>query len=76
MGAPKAKKSPAERREPVFDITPAEGANRAKSENGSRAKKRRNRKRRGGGRWTIGRVAYWGAVVGLWLVIAAIGGVV
>ena len=77
MGAPKAKKSPAERREPVFDITPAEGANRApRPENGSRAKKRRNRKRRGGGRWTIGRVAYWGAVAGLWLVIAAIGGVV
>ena len=25
-------------------------------------------------RWTVGRVAYWGAVVGLWLVIAIIGG--
>jgi penicillin-binding protein 1A len=76
MGAPKAKKSPAERREPVFDVTPAEGANRAKTEKAGRSRKRRGRKRRGGGRWTIGRVAYWGAVVGLWLVIAAIGGVV
>ena len=30
--------------------------------------------RGGGGRWTIGRVAYWGVVVGLWLLIAMAGG--
>jgi penicillin-binding protein 1A len=81
MAAPKAN----ERREPVFDGAaaadsaadtpsprrpkPADGGNRPK-------RKRRSRKRRGGGdgRWTVGRVAYWGAVVGLWLVIATIGG--
>ena len=49
---------------------PADGGNRPK-------RKRRSRKRGGGGgRWTVGRVAYWGAVVGLWLVIATIGGAV
>jgi penicillin-binding protein 1A len=82
MVAPKA----SERREPVFDGAsasdsgaeapiprrpkPADGGNRPR-------RKRRSRKRGGGGgrRWTIGRVAYWGAVVGLWLVIATIGGV-
>ena len=76
MGAPKARKSPAERREPVFDVEPAEAASGPKPERASRPRKRRRRKRRGGGRWTIGRVAYWGAVVGLWLVIAAFGGAV
>src|SRR6185437_8595832 len=30
----------------------------------------------GGRRWTIGRVAYWGAVASLWVVIAMIGGAV
>jgi penicillin-binding protein 1A len=76
MGAPKARKSPAERREPVFDVEPAETASRPKSEKAGRPRKRRGRKRRGGDRWTIGRVTYWSAVVGLWLVIAALGGAV
>ena len=89
MGAPKAKERSTERREPVFDVAPdpvpasepAETAapRRAKPSNGSkrpRKKKRRTRKGGGGGRWTVGRVAYWGVVAGLWLVIAAIGGVV
>ena len=83
MAAPKAN----ERREPVFDgpsasdsgaeaptprrPKPADGSNRPK-------RKRRSRKRGGGGsgRWTVGRVAYWGAVASLWLVIAAFGGAV
>ena len=84
MAAPKAN----ERREPVFDGAsasdsgaeaptprrpkPADGGNRPK-------RKRRSRKRSAGGggrRWTVGRVAYWSAVVGLWLVIATIGGAV
>jgi len=88
LGAPKAKERSAKRREPVFDVVPnpvpasepAEPAapRRAKPSNvGKRPrKKRRSRKGGGGGRWAVGRVAYWGAVVGLWLVIAAIGGVV
>jgi penicillin-binding protein 1A len=76
MGAPKARKSPAERREPVFDVEPAETASRPKSEKAGRPRKRRGRKRRGVDRWTIGRVTYWSAVVGLWLVIAALGGAV
>jgi penicillin-binding protein 1A len=83
MAAPKAN----ERREPVFDGAsasdpgaeahtprrpkPADGGNRPK-------RKRRSRKRGGGGgrRWTVGRVAYWSAVVGLWLFITTIGGAV
>ena len=83
MAAPKAN----ERREPVFDGASAAdpGPNaptprRPKpSDGGDRPKrKRRGRKRRGSGdgRWTVGRVAYWGAVVGVWLVIATIGGAV
>jgi len=88
MGAPKAKERSTKRREPVFDVVPnpvpapepAETAapRRAKPSNGGKRprKKRRSRKGGGGGRWAVGRVAYWGAVVGLWLVIAAIGGVV
>jgi penicillin-binding protein 1A len=76
MGAPNARKSPAERREPVFDVEPAETASRPKSEKAGRPRKRRGRKRRGVDRWTIGRVTYWSAVVGLWLVIAALGGAV
>ena len=87
MAAPKAKSVP-ERREPVFDVAPAPPRlrNRREAATPRRPKpsmeaiapgrKRRSRKGGGGGRWTIGRVAYWGAVVGLWLVIAAIGGVV
>ncbi len=88
MGTPKAKARSTERREPVFDVAPDPGPasepaetaapRRAKPSNrGKRPrKKRRSRKGGGGGRWTVGRVAYWGAVVGLWLVIAVIGGVV
>jgi penicillin-binding protein 1A len=76
MGAPKTKKGAAERREPVFDVAPGEGTSRPKSDKPSRPRKRRGRKRGGSGRWTIGRIAYWGAVVGLWLFIAAIGGAV
>ena len=51
---------------------------RAKPSNGGKRLRKKRRSRKGGddGRWTVGRVAYWGAVVGLWLVIAAIGGVV
>ena len=83
MAAPKAN----ERREPVFDGAPASDSGaeaptprRPKpADGGNRPKrKRRSRKRGGGGsgRWTVGRVAYWSAVVGLWLVIATIGGAV
>jgi hypothetical protein len=81
MAAPKAN----ERREPVFDGAPASDS-RAEAptprrpkpaDGGNRPKrKRRSRKRGGGRRWTVGRVIYWGAVVGLWLVIATIGGAV
>jgi penicillin-binding protein 1A len=60
----------------VFDVEPAETASRPKSEKAGRPRKRRGRKRRGVDRWTIGRVTYWSAVVGLWLVIAALGGAV
>ena len=90
MGSPKAKNRPGERREPVFDVAPggepadeAAAPRRAAPDGDSPPKKRKrrtgNRKKGGGGgsrRWTIGRVAYWGAVVGLWLVIATIGIVV
>jgi penicillin-binding protein 1A len=81
MAAPKAN----ERREPAFDAEPAADSGPAApsprrskpSDGGPRPKrKRRTRKRGGGGRWTVGRVAYWGAVVGLWLVIATIGGAI
>ena len=83
MAAPKAN----ERREPVFDGAPASNSGaeaptprRPKpADGGNRPKrKRRSRKRGGGGsgRWTVGRVAYWSAVVGLWLVIATLGGAV
>src|SRR4051812_32472604 len=84
MAAPKAN----ERREPVFDGASASDSAVAAStprgpkpsDGGNRPKrKRRSRKRSAGGggrRWTVGRVAYWSAVVGLWLVIATIGGAV
>jgi penicillin-binding protein 1A len=84
MGAPKSKGRPAERREPIFDVTPddesaAENARPPRPRPSSRGKKsRRKRGKRGGERRRsgFGRVLYWGAVVGLWLVIAAIGGTV
>src|SRR5947208_12499373 len=84
MAAPKAN----ERREPVFDGASASDSAVAAStprgpkpsDGGNRPKrKRRSRKRSAGGggrRWTVGRVAYWSAVVGLWFFIAIIGGVV
>jgi penicillin-binding protein 1A len=81
MAAPRGK----ERREPVFDVAPAtdraaepaeaprspaaEGAKRPK-----RKRKPRKRKGGGGGRWSVVRVAYWGAVAALWVMIAIIGG--
>jgi penicillin-binding protein 1A len=59
---------------------PSEGGSRPKPKTASgRGRKKRKRRRRGGGggrRWTVGRIAYWGAVVGLWLLIAMVGGVV
>ena len=83
MAAPKAN----ERREPVFDGASASDSGpeaptprRPKPADGSsRPRRKRGIRKRGGGgggRWTVGRVAYWGAVVGLWLVIATIGGAV
>jgi penicillin-binding protein 1A len=81
MAAPKAN----ERREPVFDGPSASDSGgeappprRAKPAGGGKRPNRKggSRKRGSGGRWTVGRVAYWGAVVGLWLVIATFGGAV
>ena len=87
MGAPKGQ----ERREPVFDVAsdpapePTAPRRSPPSDSSKRAKARRKRRGRkrsgkgsgsGGRRWTIGRVAYWGAVASLWLVIAMIGGAV
>ena len=76
MGVPKARERSGERREPMFDVPSA-----SDPATESKVPRRPRRKRcgggkRGGGRWTTGRVAYWGAVVGLWLVIATIGGAV
>jgi len=76
-----------ERREPVFDATPAPaGESRgapavrspaderpARPRNSGTASKTPRKRRRRRSRIRIGRVVYWGAVVGLWLVIAAIG---
>jgi penicillin-binding protein 1A len=80
MAAPKAKNRPTERREPTFDVAQSDVAQAPEPATESPAprrsspkRKRRSRKGGGGGRWTVGRVAYWGAVVALWLVIAAIG---
>ena len=72
-----------ERREPVFDVglrsapdvappTPR----RPRPSGGDGPKPRRRRSRRAGRRWSVGRIAYWGAVTGLWLLIAVIGGAV
>jgi len=74
MGAPKGK----ERREPVFDTVPLvdppgapSAPRRERPSRGSKRKKKRGR--RSGGRLRLGRIVYWGAVAGLWLLIAAIG---
>jgi penicillin-binding protein 1A len=79
-----------ERREPVFDATPAAGgegraapavrsptderAPQPRKSGTGRKTPRKRRRRRSGIR--IGRIVYWGAVVSLWLVIAAIGTVI
>ncbi|MBM3527988.1 MAG: penicillin-binding protein [Alphaproteobacteria bacterium] len=74
-----------ERREPVFDATPSpESPPRPKAtkraEGGPERRPQRGglRKlfggRRGAKRTGLGRVAYWGAVTGLWLAIATVGG--
>ena len=88
MGAPKAKERSTERREPVFDVAPAPQPVSEPAGNcplraapsprtaATAPEKAPQPQGGGGGRWTIGRIAYWGAVVGLWLVIAVIGGAV
>ncbi len=53
----------AERREPIFDVTPARPS----------PARRRGGGRRRGGRSRLGRVIYWGIVGSLWCVIAGIG---
>ena len=77
-----------ERREPVFDVTseppddgpdprPAMGSGRERPRRPRPAgggKPARKRHRRGAKRGRFGRAVYWGAVVGLWMLIAAIGG--
>jgi len=86
MSTPKSR----ERREPVFDVVesrdsapavhppePSEATPRAKPKAPSgRKRRKRKQRRKGGGRWTVGRVAYWGVVAGLWVMIAMVGGVV
>src|SRR5687767_11756365 len=75
-----------ERREPVFDVAPEsdsspkaqksedeEAPRRAKPAGSGRSSRKRSRRGRGGGRITVGRMFYWGAVAGLWLFIAALG---
>ena len=75
MGRRKA----SERREPVFDVTPGaepaiapDDAAAAPQRPAPRKRKRRTPARRTG----FGRIAYWGTVTSLWLVIAAIGAVI
>ena len=79
-----------ERREPVFDVSPgldedsgpklpAHGSGEERPRRprpaGDGRPTRKRRRRRGAKRGRFGRVVYWGAVAGLWLLIAAIGGV-
>ena len=82
MASPRGK----DRREPVFDVTPAAANSasdtpdivttaRPRSSDG-RPRPKRKRRRRSGGRSGFGRIAYWGAVAALWLGIATIGGAV
>src|ERR1700742_5173546 len=74
MAAPKAD----ERREPIFDAAPSRDdmgpETTPRRVTGKGPKRRRRNKKRARKPWTIGRVAYWGAVAALWLVIAGIGG--
>jgi penicillin-binding protein 1A len=87
MAGPRGK----ERREPVFDAVPDSGpaseeaaSRRTRSADGERpASRTRNKpKSKSKGRSSrslrsaIGRTFYWSAVAGLWLVIAAIGGLI
>jgi penicillin-binding protein 1A len=53
----------AERREPIFDVTPTRPAPARKRPGG----------RRRGGRSRLGRILYWGVVASLWCVIAGVG---
>jgi penicillin-binding protein 1A len=76
MSAPKARKSAAERREPVFDVGPGPAAGETAPRRPRPPAPRKKRRRRTGGRWTLGRATYWAAVAGLWLLIAGIGVVV
>jgi penicillin-binding protein 1A len=63
------------RREPVFDASPPLRVSAADRPPGGPKprKRRRKRKARKPKRSLIGRMAYWSLVLGLWLVIAAIG---
>ncbi len=79
MGRRKA----SERREPVFDVTPGPEPQAASGDTAPAPPKPAPRKRKKGGRRKsakrgtgFGRIAYWGAVGSLWLVIAAIGAVI
>ena len=76
------------RREPMFDVLPtraelrvsakdragsdADPPRRVRRDHEAPARKKRGR-RGGGGRSPLGRFIYWGLVLGLWAVIAAIG---
>jgi penicillin-binding protein 1A len=63
------------RREPVFDSGPElrVGANDRPGGGKPPAKRKRSKKSRGPKRSLIGRMIYWGAVLGLWLMIGIIG---
>ena len=86
MAAPKAKERVPERREPHFDVEPDDDTapevkpprrprSPSRGKNGKR-KPRQREDRESSKRGGFGRIVYWGAVVGLWLVIAGIGGAV
>jgi penicillin-binding protein 1A len=85
------RKGSSERREPVFDVTPApdpqqaapadvisdETAEAAPPKPAPRKRKKSNkRKKAAKAQKGFGRAVYWGAVASLWLVIAAIGAVI
>jgi penicillin-binding protein 1A len=70
-----------ERREPVFDVAPSSTPGpllrplrHARPQGGIATPRRPRQRGRKGSR--LGRTVYWAAVAGLWLVIAALGGVV
>ena len=62
------------RREPMFDA-PEPRPDPVGTDDGESTRRPRARRRKGGGRKAsrLGRIAYWGAVLSLWAVIAAIG---